>query len=227
VKPVALITDAQTPLGEALIRLYLAQGCAVAATRSNQQATESPLVSRSEDLLLIDWSRRSPISTRNVLLSALNRFGRIDETLLLLSPSLERGLLHEISYETVERAVDTWIKGSLFLLKSVVEVYRKQPSESPPLLGLVGASTQEEGSAVPPLEAALRGSFEAVARSLLAAYDGENLRVCGFEGFGAQPEAFAQFIVESLSARPERAAGRVQRFPTRGGLLGSLKAGRP
>jgi len=112
VKPVVLITDAQTPLGESLVRVYLARGYSVAATRSNQQTVESPLVSKSEDLLLVDWSRRSPISTRNVLLSALNRYQRIDETVVVLSPSLERGLLHELSYETVERAVDSWIKGT-------------------------------------------------------------------------------------------------------------------
>ena len=225
-KPVVLITDAQTPLGESLVSLYLARGYSVAATRSNQQTAETPLVSKSEDLLLVDWSRRSPISTRNVLLSAINRFQRIDETIVILSPSLERGLLHELSYETVERAVDSWIKGNLFLLKSVLELYGKQSSQGPCALALVGLTAQEEGTPFPPLEAALRGSFEATARSLFASYSPQVARVYGFEGFGTQLEGFAEFIADSLSAGSGRASGRWHRFPPRGGLLGSLKAGR-
>jgi NAD(P)-dependent dehydrogenase (short-subunit alcohol dehydrogenase family) len=226
VKPVVLITDAQTPLGESLVKLYLAKGCAVAATRSNQQSVESPLVSKSEDFLLVDWSRRSPISTRNVLLSALNRFQRIDQAIVLLSPSLERGLLHELSYETVERAVDCWIKGTLFLLKSVLELYRRQSPQSECVLALVGLAAQEEGTPFPPLEAALRGSFEATALSLFSSYNSPNIRVHGFQGFGPQLEGFAEYIVESLSAKSSGAPGRWQRFPARGRLLGGLKIGR-
>ena len=225
-KPVALITDAQTPLGESLVKLYLARGYAVAATRSNQQTVERPLVSGNEDFLLLDWSRRSPISTRNVLLSALNRFRRVDETILLLCPSFEPGLLHELSFETVERAVDSWVKGSLFLLKSVVELYRKQNPDTPYTLALVDLTTQEERTPFPPLEAALRGSFEATARSLFASYNSPGMRVYGFEGFGRQLEGFGKFIVETLGATPAKGSGRWHRFPSRGGLLGGLKAGR-
>ncbi|MBN1837004.1 MAG: hypothetical protein JW820_14205, partial [Spirochaetales bacterium] len=185
-KPVALITDAQTRLGEALVKLYLAEGYCVAATRSNQESVERPLVSQSEDLLLMDWSRRSPISTRNVLLSTLNRFQRLDQTILLLSPSLEQGLLHELSYEIIERAVDAWTKGTLFLLKSVLELYRKQDFQTPCDLALVSVTTQVEGTPLPPLEAALRGSFEATAASLFDSYNAQGLRVHGFEGFGPE-----------------------------------------
>ena len=80
---VVLVSDVQTPLGEELARRYLAEGASVAVTRSNQEARESPLVSESDGFLLTDWNRRSPISTRNVLLSVANRFGRIDEAVLL------------------------------------------------------------------------------------------------------------------------------------------------
>ena|SRR3972149_622102 len=66
---VVLVSDVQTPLGEELARRYLAEGASVAVTRSNQQSRESPLVSESDGFLLTDWNRRSPISTRNVLLS--------------------------------------------------------------------------------------------------------------------------------------------------------------
>jgi NAD(P)-dependent dehydrogenase (short-subunit alcohol dehydrogenase family) len=223
VKPVVLITDAQTPLGETLVKLYLDRGYAVAAVGSRPQSASAPPASESDNVLRVDWSRRSPISTRNALLSVLNRFGRIDETVVLLSPSLERGLLHELSYETVERAVDSWIKGTLFLLKGVLDLYRNQSTQRQPILALVELADQEEGTAFPPLEAALRGSFEATARSLISSYDGESLRVRGFSGFDPQTKGFAEFIVQTLSGRTTRAAARWHRFPPKSGLLGNLK----
>ena len=195
----------------------------MAALGARQQSASAPPASETEDVLRVDWSRRSPISTRNALLSVLNRFGHIDEAVVLLCPSLERGLLHELSYETVERAVDSWIKGTLFLLKGVLDLYRNRSAQGQPVLALVDLADQEEGTAFPPLEAALRGSFEATARSLISSYDGESLRVQVFSGFDPQLKGFAEFIVQTLSGRTPRAAGRWHRFPPKSGLLGNLK----
>lgn len=225
-KRVILITDAQTSLGDALVRLYLDRGHAVAAVRSDPLGSQSPAASVGDELLSIEWSRRSPISTRNVLLSVLNRFGRIDETIVLLSPSLERGLLHELSYETVEKAVDSWIKGTLFLLKGVLELYRRHDPREQRVLALVDLADQEEGSAFPPLEATLRGAFEAAARSLFSSYNDESVHVHGFAGFAAQTRGFAEFIGETLSSQGARGSGRWHRYPPRGGLLGGLKISR-
>jgi NAD(P)-dependent dehydrogenase (short-subunit alcohol dehydrogenase family) len=221
VKRVILITDTQSPLGDALVRLYLDRGYAVAAARSDALGHPSPAA--AEELLTLEWSRRSPISTRNLLLSVLNRFGRLDEAIVLLSPTLERGLLHELSYETVETAVDSWIKGTLFLLKGVLELYRRHDSQEERILALVDLADQEEGSAFPPLEAALRGSFEAAARSLFSSYDDEHVHVHGFAGFAAQTRGFADFIGETLSSRTTRGSGRWHRYPPTGGFLGGLK----
>jgi hypothetical protein len=100
---VVLVSDVQTPLGEESARRYLAEGASVAVTRFNQQSRESPLVSESDGFLLTDWNRRSPISTRNVLLSGANRFGRINEAVVLHCPAVEASLLSETSYESIER----------------------------------------------------------------------------------------------------------------------------
>ena len=122
---VVLISDVQTPLGEELARRYLAEGASVAVTRSNQQSREAPLVSESDGFLLTDWNRRSPISARNVLLAVANRFGRIDEAVVVQWPFVEARLLPETSYESMERAVDAWLKGPLFLVKGLLEVFAR------------------------------------------------------------------------------------------------------
>jgi NAD(P)-dependent dehydrogenase (short-subunit alcohol dehydrogenase family) len=224
VKPVVLVSDAQTPLGATLAQLYLARGCSVAAVGSGEQKRTAR--SDAEETLRVDWNRRSPISARNVVLSVVNHFERIDEAVVLLSPSLDRGLLHEFSYEVLERAVDSWVKGSLFLIKGLLDQFRRQNTEELPVLAMVDLADQEEGTAFPPLEAALRGSFEATARSLIASYEAERVRVHGFSGFSPQYKGFAEFIVDTLAGRASRASGRWHRYPPKSGLLSSLKISR-
>jgi NAD(P)-dependent dehydrogenase (short-subunit alcohol dehydrogenase family) len=219
----ALITDAQTPLGEQLVRRYLAAGHYVAATRSNQERFETPLVSEEDRLLLIDWNRTSPISARNVLLAALNRFDALDEALLLQTPQLPRGPLQELSYETIERAVDAWVKGTLFLAKGILETFAQRRA------GSLAFVQQVEGSAaLPPLEAALRGSFRAAARSLAAAVEagsaGRSLQVNSFEchdpdAWDAEGSGFASFILETMQSKGRKSSGRCFRFPGRGRRL--------
>ena len=214
-----LITDAQTPLADQLIRRYLSEGFSVAATRSHKVRIHTPLISEDEDLLLIEWNRTSPISAKNVLLAALNRFDRIDETLLLFTPELEQKLLQETSAETVDRAVDTWIKGSLFLMKAVLELYTQKQGGC---LALVNHLPQEEGTVLPPLEGALRGGFTAAAGAVFASNSQRNVFINGFESHSQKIEDLADFIFDTIKTRGTRVSGKWFRFPTRSGFLSAL-----
>ena len=217
---VVFVSDVQTLLGEELVRRYLAEGASVAATRSNLEARESPLVSENDGFLLTDWNRRSPISSRNVLLTVLNRYGRIDEAVILQTPAVERSLLHETAYELIERAVDTWIKGTLFLIKGVLEAFSRSGGGS---LALVHHVPQEAGSDFPPLEAALRGSFKSAAQSLFATNSQAGVSINGFESFSTQAREFAEFIVQTMQERGGRASGKWFRYQPKTRFLSPLK----
>jgi NAD(P)-dependent dehydrogenase (short-subunit alcohol dehydrogenase family) len=216
---VVLVSDVQTPLGEELARRYLAEGASVAATRSNRKASESPLVSESGGFLLVDWNRRSPISARNVLLSVANRFGRIDEAVLLQDPSVEPRLLPDTSYESIERAADAWLKGPLFLLKGLLESFARDGGGR---LALVEYAPRQALTR-PPLEAALRGAFRALAQTLLDAGGPKGVQVHCFESVETLARDFANFIVETLGARGDKPSGKWLRFQPRGGLLSPLR----
>ncbi len=217
---VVFVSDVQTPLGEELVRRYLAEGASVAATRSNLEARESPLVSENDGFLLTDWNRRSPISSRNVLLTVLNRYGRIDEAVILQTPAVERSLLHETAYELIERAVDTWIKGTLFLIKGVLEAFSRSGGG---LLALVHHVPQEAGTDFPPLEAALRGSFKSTAQSLFATNSQAGVCINGFESFSTQAREFAEFIVQTMQERGGRGSGKWFRYQPKARFLSPLK----
>jgi NAD(P)-dependent dehydrogenase (short-subunit alcohol dehydrogenase family) len=217
---VVLVSDVQTPLGEELARRYLAEGASVAVTRSNQRARESPLVSESDGFLLTDWNRRSPISTRNVLLSVTNRFGRIDEAVVLHDPTVKPALIPDTAYETIERAVDSWLKGTLFLVKGVLEILARNEAGR---LALVEYAPRQAVASRPPLEAALRGAFKALVQSLLETGGPKGVTVHAFESVATLARDFAGFIVETLSARGDKPAGKWLRFQPRGGLRAPLR----
>jgi NAD(P)-dependent dehydrogenase (short-subunit alcohol dehydrogenase family) len=218
-KRVALITDASTPLGDQLVRRYLSEGYGVAATCSGGARIDTPVVSEEEDLLVIEWNRKSPISANNVLLTARNRFDSIDETLLLLSPELEQKLLQETATETIDRTVDTWIKGSLFLIKAVLELYGQKQKGS---LALINHMHRVVRTVPPPLESALRGSFRATAEAIFAGIGQQNVFVAGFESHSTKIEELADFIFDTMNGKAIRTSGRWYRFPPRSGILSAL-----
>jgi NADP-dependent 3-hydroxy acid dehydrogenase YdfG len=218
-KRVALITDASTPLGDQLVRRYLGEGYGVAAACSEQVRIETPLVSEEEDLQIIEWKRESPISAKNLVLTTLNRFDRIDETLLLLAPELDAKLLQETAAETIDRAVDAWIKGSLFLTKEILVLYGRRQEG---LLALINHTHQVETAVPPPLESALRGGFRAAAEAILAGTGQQNVLVSGFESHSAKIEELADFIFDTMRTRATRNSGKWYRFPPRSGILSAL-----
>lgn len=222
---VALITDAQTPLGEQLVRCYLAAGHCVAATRSNLERFESPLVSEEDRLLLIDWNRTSPISARNVLLAVQNRFGALDEALLLQPPLLPPEALQTQASESIERAVDVWVKGTLFLVKGVLEEFVLREAGR-----LVLLHRARRRPLPTPLQAALWESFRAAALSLAAAGPRRGVqrrRVVRFECLDAEAwengsEDFAAFVLSAMQQAGRASTGRFFRFPTAAARLAGL-----
>lgn len=220
-KRVALITDASTPLGDQLVRRYLSEGYSVAATCAGGDSIDTPLVSEEEDLLVIEWNRNSPISAKNVLLTALNRFDRIDETLLLMAPELEQKLLQETATEKIDRAVDTWIKGSLFLIKSVLVLYGQKQEG---FLALINHLPQVATAVPPPLESAVRGSFRATAEAIFAGIGQQNVFVNGFESHSTKIVELADFIFDTMNSKAVRTTGKWYRFPPHSGILAAFKA---
>jgi NADP-dependent 3-hydroxy acid dehydrogenase YdfG len=218
-KQVALITDASTPLGDQLVRRYLSEGYSVIATCSGGATIDTPVVSEEEDLLVIEWNRRSPISAQNLSLTALNRFDRIDQTLLLLTPALEQKLLQETAAETIDRAVDVWIKGSLFLIRTILVLYGQRQGGT---LALVNHTSQAPSAVPPPLESALRGSFRATAEAIFAGIGQQNVFVTGFESHSAKVEELADFIFDTMNGKAIRTTGKWYRFPPRSGILSAL-----
>jgi len=204
----AFISDIDTPLGNSLVRLYLQDQNHVFATYSGELDEEGEqdlesLKATAGDALLVDkWNRGSPISAKNMFLQALNHFDSLDEVVLLGNPSLSAPPLHEIAFETIDRTVDEWIKGNLFLLKNVLAQYLEKQGG---LLALVNLRSSKPAS---PLEEALQRSFLGLVHSLITSYGDRGINVIAFESTSEKAEEYPGFIYRNLSDSGSRSAGR-------------------
>ena len=217
---VAFISDLDTPLGEYLVRLYVENGNRVFTTIdsvSGQTAREefSGLAdSAGEQLLIEQWHRHSPISAKNMYLRALTHFGRLDEVLLIGNPSIPPVELHAIPFETLDRTVDSWIKGSLFFLKAVLDRFVEEEG------GVVALISVDFNHPDSPLEEAVRHAFQGLAHSLLKTYASRGININAFESSVSRSRQFAGFIYRSLTERGRKDSGRWLRYRT--GILPNL-----
>ena len=91
-------------------------------------------------------------------------------------------------------------------------------------VALVDYAPRQAAAGRPPLEAALRAAFRALAQSLLETGGPKGVQVHCFESVETLARDFAVFIVESMTARGDKPSGKWLRFqPRSGGLLSPLR----
>lgn len=215
-----LITDIDTPLGFDLSKTFLEQGDRVIGTVADPEKDNSIKTLNSSSFTLKRWQRSSSISAKNLLLNIINEFDSLDEALLLQPPSLPAKLLHEVTTAEIEQGVDFWVKGNLFLLKEILDIFNRHRGG---VLALINYSPHDSTGILPPLESALRGSFQALAKSLFSSYSRKNLYINGFESNTVQSSDFSDFIRQTLQDRGRRVSGRWFRFQAKSGLFSPFR----
>jgi len=217
---IVLITDIDTPLGLDLSKTFLEQGDRVVGTFTAPDNESNLKALNSSSFTIRRWQRSSSLSAKNLLLSIINDFNNLDEALLLQPPSLPAKLLHEVTTAEIEQGVDFWIKGNLFLLKEILDIFNRGRGG---VLALINYSPKDSTGILPPLESVLRGSFQALAKSLFSSYSQEHLYINGFESNTAESRDFADFIRQTLRDRGRRVSGRWFRFQAKSGLFSPFR----
>ena len=220
---VVFISDIDTPLGEELARLYLQDDNRVFATASPVEKKKQPgsytsLMDRAGESLRVEtWNRNSPISAKNMILRTLSRYNGLDEVLLLGNADLSTPALHDSSYETIERTVDCWVKGNLFLLKPVLTRYLEKKEGT---LALICMKYDDHAGPMPEL---IRRSFLGLTHSLLDTYGNKGFSINAFESTSTDIEEFAAYIFRNLTDKGAKTSGKWRRY--RGNILSGLKVG--
>ena len=216
---VVLITDVDTPLGGALAKLYRDDGFQVVGTNQGSEhsiANETEQESTKEGFSSIRWNRKSAVSARNVLLSCMNNFGRLDHAIIVESPDGARRLLHESALSEIDSAVDAWIKGSLFLAREIIGYFLRKKKG---VLLFVSYSTQVSSEALPPLESSIRGCIQGLVQSLFSSYQTDGVVVGAFESDSPGTEEFAKYIRKTVRDKADRVFGKWHRYQGKQGLF--------
>jgi NAD(P)-dependent dehydrogenase (short-subunit alcohol dehydrogenase family) len=218
-----LVTEAQTPVGAALVRLLLARGLRVAAAvESSARGGEGgwPADYRMKPFLSLPWNRRSPVSAHNLLAGVRSAFGSLEEALILEPPSTAADAPQWASAD-IEKAFDD-LKGSTFLARELLAHFMAAGSG---ILSLASSSPRSADQAGAALEQAAREGFHGLASSLLAPRSQPRLLVNGYQAFGAEPEEFAAFIDRTLEEKGRKMGGRWFTLQPRGGPRGRAEKG--
>ena len=211
-----LVTDIDTHLGNELVRHYLEAGHRVLATSANEEALSSFGAAADESLDVARWNRHSPASARNMVLRALNGFDGLDELVLLGPDRPTAPSLVQTSVAEIESLVDGWIKGTLFLLREVLEHFERQASG---VVAMVVCTDKRDT----PMSATLQGAFYSLCEGLLRRYAaGGSILVNGFANGGQDTEGFAEFIMTNMSEKGRAQTGRWFRFQS--GILSGLRS---
>ena len=212
-----LVTEGDSLLGAALVRLFVARGYAVAAASAAVRPTATaaaPAGAPVRNPFMLRWNRRSPVSARTVVLSTLNALGALDEAVILEPPYPAGSLLQGSASADIERTFDD-VKGTVFLAREILVT----------LLGRGGgvmsfvSGGSAGGDAAGPVECAAREAFRGLASALLAAQGNGTLVANGFQCGTADPEEYASFIDRTLEEKARKITGRWFTYQPRGGFL--------
>ncbi len=217
-----LVTEGDSDLGAALVRLFVTRGYTVAAVATPKggfaasgRATAAGSAARNP--LAVSWNRRSPVSARTVVLSVLNAFETLDEALIVEPPFPQAATLAEASSAEIERAFDD-AKGPVFLARELLSSFLARGG------GVV--SFVSGGPATGPVESAAREAFRGLAAALLASPGSSSIVANGFQRGSVDSEEYAAFIDRTLEEKARKISGRWFSCPSRGGFLqGVLSAG--
>jgi len=202
-----LLTEGDSPLGAALLRLFVSKGFSVVTTTAGESSAPA---GGGPGVRTVAWNRRSPISARNLIVTALNALETIDEAYVLEPPCAPGRPLVATSSADIERALDD-AKGPVFLVRELLSYFA---GRSAGMLALASGSSDDAA-----LPSALRECFRGLATSVLSTPMAAGIVINGFQAAGSAPEEFAQFIDKTLEEKARKISGHWFVLPEKGAFL--------
>ncbi len=174
---------------------------------------EPPAEQAVKNELQVVWNKRSPLSARNAVLSALNSCNSIDEAVLTYQPGGSNKTFHETSSAVYDLQVDRWIKGFGYLLKELIQLFLKQQH------GQISFILDKNGMKVmTPLESAIFSYLKNLIQNLSVLYQNEPFNILCFESDTSRKDDFLDFFIKT-SAETKHTPGKIYRFVDKKGLF--------
>jgi NAD(P)-dependent dehydrogenase (short-subunit alcohol dehydrogenase family) len=206
-----LITDCDSDLGGALVRIFSRKGYGIITTASS----DAPAAS-AENVAVLPWNKKSPISAHTLIRTALNERTVLDDALVLDAPRVSGLPIHELSAADIEKAFDLHLKPSIFLVRELLTYFLERRSG---FLGLASFCAYAQDIQAPALEQAVREGFKGFASSFLSTYAASGVSVNAFQSYGSSAEEFALFIEKSMEEKARKISGRWFTFRSKTGIF--------
>ncbi len=204
-----LITGLDSNLKTKLVELFLANNYIVAVSTNNL----TKKTKQNSNLIEIPWNSRSPLSAKNLILDCQNALNGFDEVLTILSSEQNNKPIHEIASSHIESAIDTNLKGNIFILKEIILYFQNKGIGN---ISLINNINQNEIPA--PLFALELGALSAFTKSLFASYQNEQLTINSFSSQSFEITEYTDYIFKNISERGKSVHGKIYKFQDRGML---------
>jgi len=216
-KDVVFITDADTPLGCELVNVYLNNGFYIFSTVSQSDDDKKKIKSLYElydafkgNVKFEVWNRKSPASSRSILLQALTAYKEINRVFILGNPVLSNLKFIDINFKSIELNIDNFVKGNIFLVKEIIKYYREK--NNTPETDIIALINMTNNKPVLLLDEIVKRSFSGIIRSLLEINKDEGINICGFESKSEKYEEFVSYIYRLIENKAKRISGRLLKF---------------
>jgi len=193
-----LVTGKEGFLGNEISQHFLNQGYQVAVSVPPRKDA-LPSVDQDHRLLQFPWTRRSAVASKNFVLAALREFESLDEAWVLVTPERESFALAELAPLAVDEGLDTTVKGTLYLVRELLQRQALQPS-----LVLRFVFFDEDPSTLPPLAAVHYHGLKGLVTALLAQARKRHLTVWAYESLVPRPAEYLAFLLTSKTPGPGR-----------------------
>jgi len=213
-----LITDTNTHLGFELLTKLIYQGNEVIAVPTTIEDDSIYKKLPQKPIAVIHWDRKSPISARNTVLKCLNVGIDLDGAIILESPQIEDKALKELRFSDIETAFDSWIKGTLFIVKELIVHFA---SLKKGILCLINYS-QARNNSTCMLSNVIRGSFRGMLSALFNAGEHKNLNINAFSSQTENVSAYADFILKNIKEKCYKLKGKLFQYQRKSGLFSSF-----
>jgi len=196
-----LITGQNKLLKEPLTNTFRKGGYHVTTTYTEKNEA------KKKDVHAIPWNMRSPLSAKNVLLTAASTTGSLAEIIILFPWTQIIKPLHETSSAEIEWAVDIQLKSSLFIIKESMHHLQKQGTGTLSLVYYVPGV-----EILPPLDALGSGGFTGLVKSLFAFYQNEKISINGYLSSTTETGDYAEYIFKTIDERPKPVHGKFYKY---------------
>ena len=203
-----LITGLDSELKTKLSKLFLDNDYKVAVTVNTQNKKGN---SGNNNLIEIPWNNRSPLSAKDLILECQNRMEGFDRALTIFTSKQSNKPIHEISSAEIESAIDSSLKGNIFILKEIILYFQKIGKGNIALIHDI-----EQSEILAPLYAVETGGLSTLARSLFVSYQNEPLSINSYKSNSGELSDYAEYIFKNIAESVKPVHGKNFKFQSKG-----------